>query len=65
MEIIELQLEPTPRVPGAGGCWTHGSSQGAVFTHYLSTYLHIYISTYLQSTVTTIVTDGSLHIPAQ
>ena len=42
MEIIELQLEPTPRVPGAGGCWTHGSSQGAVFTHYLSTYLHIY-----------------------
>ena len=57
MEIIELQLEPTPRVPGAGGCWTHVSSQGAVFTHYLSTYL--------QSTVTTIVTDGSLHIPAQ
>ena len=27
--------------------------------------LPIYISTYLQSTVTTIVTDGSLNIPAQ
>ena len=62
MEIIELQLEPTPRVPGAGAAGHMGAARGPC-SHI--TYLHIYISTYLQSTVTTIVTDGSLHIPAQ
>ena len=39
MEIIELQLEPTPRVPGAGAAGHMGAARGPC-SHI--TYLHIY-----------------------
>ena len=42
MEIIELQLEPTPRVPGAVAAGHTGAARG-LCSHI--TYLHIYIST--------------------